>query len=38
MKFILIKYSVHHLVSKENKKTVERHEKKFSKLYVEKQN
>ena len=26
-----------HLVSKENKKTVERHEKKFTKLYVEKQ-
>ena len=39
MKFILIKYSVHRLVSKENKKTknVERHKKKFTKLYVEKQ-
>ena len=37
IKFILIKYSVHRLVSKENKKTVERHEKKFTKLYVEKQ-
>ena len=37
MKFILIKYSVLRLASKENKKTVERHEKKFTKLYVEKQ-
>ena len=37
MKFILIKYSVHRLLSKENKKTVERHEEKFTKLYVEKQ-
>ena len=37
MKFVLIKFSVLRLVSKENKKTVERHEKKFTKLYVEKQ-
>ena len=37
MKFILIKYSVLRLVSKENKKTVERHDKKFTKLYVEKE-
>ena len=35
MKFVLIKFSVLRLVSKENKKTVERHEKKFTKLYVE---
>ena len=35
--FILIRYSVHRLVSKENKKTAERHDKKLTKLYVEKQ-
>ena len=37
MKFILIKYSVHRLVSKENRKTAERYDKKLTKLYVEKQ-
>ena len=32
MKFILIKYSVHCLVFKENKKTVEKNEKKFTNM------